>query len=232
MTQLKDYSVGSKSLTFNAFLTKIFSTVFLGLVISAAVAYGTYLLVLNNPLFFSRISLFILLAQVGIAIFFSVRLAKMSKNTAWLCYILYSLTMGFTFGTLPLIYDGGSIFFAVVMTAVLFASMSFIGHTTKIDLSKFSSIFMIGLVMILVVSIVNMFIGSRGIDMFINYAGVILFLGIIAWDMQKMRDLYLAANQDSELGAKIVVVGAFELYLDFINLFIRILSIFGRSNDN
>lgn len=232
MTQLKDYSNSEARASFSSFLSKVFTIVFVGLLITTAVAYGTYLFIQSNLEFFAGISFFVLIIQFVIAIFFSFRIMSMSKGTAWLCYGLYSASMGVTFAMLPLIYDGNSIIFAVLMTAVLFGCMTVIGHTTKIDLSKFSSLFMIGLIAILVISLVNMiFIHSSGIDMMLNYAGVILFLGLIAWDMQRMRGLYLEGIENPELGEKMAILGAFQLYVDFLNLFLRILAIFGKKDD-
>lgn len=232
MVELKDYASSERSLTFNGFLSKVFRTLFIGLLITTVVSYGVYKMVLSNYYLYNSLVFPVIIAQLVIGFFFSIRVTKMSKTAAWTCYILYSVTMGFTCGVLPIIYDGGSIAFAVLMTAVLFGCMAIIGHTTKVDLSKFSTIFMVGLVMMLVITLFNMFIfHSAGLDMAMNYVGVILFLGIIAWDMQKMRQFYLNGMDDSEFAEKMMILASFELYLDFINLFLRILEIFGRRDN-
>lgn len=231
MTQLKDYSTENK-MTFNTFLSKVFTFVFVGLALTSVVAFVTSLFIVQHYELFASISLFIFIAQFVVVVYFSSRIMKMSKTSAWICYLFYSFTMGITFATLPLIYDGGSIVFAVIVTTVIFGCMAFIGHTTKVDLSKYSSIFFFGLLATIVVTFINMFIGSSGLDMIVNYAVVILFLGLIAYDMQAMRNLYLAGMDDSQMYDKMMILGAFELYTDFLNLFLRILAIFGNSRDN
>ncbi len=234
MTQLKDYSKNiSETNTFNQFLSKVFITVFGGLVLTSVVAFVMSLFIERFLNLFYGVYFVIIILQFAVGIYFSARLEKMSKTSAWVCYGIYSLTMGITFSILPLAYDGGSILFAILMTALMFVCMAIIGHTTKVDLSKFSTLFFAGLIAIIVVTMVNsLFIHSYGVNMFINYFGVILFLGIIAWDMQKMRTLYLEGLNNPEFNEKMIIYGAFELYLDFLNLFIRILQIFGKSRND
>ena len=134
---------------------------------------------------------------------------------------------------LPMVYDGPTLAIAFCSTAVVFACMAIIGHTTKMDLTKFAPYLFAGLIAILVTTLLNnLFFRSEGLYLGINYLGIIIFLGLIAYDMQNLRRIYLSGLNDYELSAKISIYGAFELYLDFINLFIRILSLMSRSNDN
>ena len=111
--------------------------------------------------------------------------------------------------------------------------MAVIGYTTNTDLSKFGSYFVVGLFAIIIATVINgLFIHSAGIDMFITYGAIIVFLGLVAYDMQKLRTFYASSIYDDEMSTKMALFGAFELYLDFINLFIYILRIFGRRNND
>ncbi|MBR2802377.1 MAG: Bax inhibitor-1/YccA family protein [Erysipelotrichaceae bacterium] len=216
--------------TFPRYLTRVFLIVLLGLLISFGVAF--LMLQSGNALFYYFHPYIILILQLGIAWFFSFRLMAMERGTAWFCYIAYSAIMGLTFSVLPLIYDGRSILFAVGMTAVLFGCMAMIGHNTHVDLTKYSTYLFLGLFMIILITVVNFFfIHSGGLDLLLTYVGVLLFLAITAYDMQRLRALYLEGYGDRNLYEKLTIFGAFQLYLDFINLFIRILQIFGRRRD-
>lgn len=155
----------------------------------------------------------------------------MSLSAAWTCYIMYSALLGISLSSIFWTYDLGSIVWAFGTTAILFGCMSFIGHTTKMDLSKFSTIFMAGLLAIIISSLLNMFIRSATLDRMTTILGVVIFLGLIAYDMQMLRRYYELGNRDFSMQNKVMIYGAFQLYLDFVNLFLRILQYFGRRRD-
>ena len=228
MNSLQDL-IKEKEYTFQEYLARVFTLVLAGLGISFVVAYamaylGGYRLLVRLP---APIML-IFIVQIGVAWLFGSRLFEMKKSTAWACYIIYCVTLGLTYSVLPFVYDGRSILFAIAMTVALFAALAIIGHTTHVDLSKYSSYMMIGLLMILVITFINFFfVHSQAMDLMVSYIGVILFLGITAYDVQRLRNMYLQGYSDKNLFDKLMIYGAFQLYLDFVNIFIRLLQIFG-----
>ena len=150
----------------------------------------------------------------------------MSKTTAIVCYGLYSLITGLTLSGIFIIYKLSSIIYIFLISAVLFLIFAIIGKTTKLDLSKFGTLLFMVLLGIIILSIVNIFLGLEGLDFIIAIVSIIVFLGYIAYDMQKVRDLVVVVGED-----KAAIFGAFQLYLDFINVFIDLLRLFGKSND-
>lgn len=230
----KGYSYTSTaSLSYKDFLAKTFLLVAVGLAISTGLAF---LFTLDPYAFLYRLGTFgmiaCIIAELAIVIYFSSRILKMSKGAAYACFFIYSILNGVNLSVIFFSYSIGSIVYALGMTTVLFICMSIIGYSTNIDLSKFSSLFMIGLVVIIVGTLINnFFIKSSLADWIICCVGIVLFLGLIAFDMQKLRNLYNQTFSDPELSSKMTIYGALELYLDFINLFIRILSIFGKRRD-
>ena len=234
MTQTNFYK---KELSFNDYLTKTFLIVAVGVGISALLAFLSSkivpILMFKNPNLFMMGSLILVIAELGVAIYFSARLSKMSKSTAWICYILYSVLTGLSFSTIVLSYTDATVFLAFASTAIMFACMAIIGHTSKIDFTKIYSIFLPAVLAGFIMSLLNALVFHQAwIDMIIVYAGLILFLIITASDMQRLRSNYYASQGNSELEEKIMIMGAFQLYLDFINLFIRILQIFGRRRNS
>lgn len=229
------YSGSSREMTFRDYLTKVYSTVAVGVIISGVIAFllgrNIYVLysIMGEGLFMFVLGACIL--ELAVGLFFSVRFTSMSKSTAWLCYILYSVLTGVSLSGLVSVYTDASVFMAFFATAIMFVCMVIIGHTTRIDLSSFSGLLFAGLIGIIIASLVNMFLHSAMFDYVITVAGVLVFLGLTAYDMQKLRTFYENSQYDSELTEKIMVYGAFQLYLDFINLFIRILQLFGRRKD-
>ena len=222
----------TNSLSFKDYMSKTYSTVALGLLLSAVVSFivgsnfNLLILVANS-------SLILLLLEIGIAIYFSARLIQMKKSTAYLCYFLYSFITGLTLGAVVYSYALGSVVMAFATTTVLFACMAVIGKTTNVDFTKYSSLISIGMLTLLIVSLLNgLLFHSSATDMLITYAMVIIFLVLIAMDTQQLRRYYNSAAYDDELNDKLMIMGAFQLYLDFINLFLRILSIFGKRKDD
>ena len=205
---------------------KIFTWLFIGLLITFITGYS---LSMNPSLLYNLtggVSIILLIVEIAIAIFFSVRLHKMSKTTAIVCYGLYSLITGLTLSGIFIIYKLSSIIYIFLISAVLFLIFAIIGKTTKLDLSKFGTLLFMVLLGIIILSIVNIFLGLEGLDFIIAIVSIIVFLGYIAYDMQKVRDLVVVVGED-----KAAIFGAFQLYLDFINVFIDLLRLFGKSND-
>ena len=228
----------NNGLTFNEYLRKVFSTVAIGVGITAIISFGISHFFMDTILAnyggaFTTLALGCMIVEFVVAIFFAARLNKMSKSAAWVCYILYSVFTGISLSFVLYAYTETSVWVTFVVSCVMFATLSIIGNNTKTDLSKFSGIIVPGLLAIVIVSILNViFFKNDMIQWLVNYVGIALFLFLIAYDMQKLRDLYAVGFQDSDMGEKYMIYGAFQLYLDFINLFIRLLQIFGRSKSD
>ena len=222
-----------ESLTFQNYLSYTFITCAFGLLISAVSAFITNMAFYYIP--YQMMSMFVLLAiliELGVAFFFSFKLMSMSKTTAWICYIIYCLTTGISLSLVIKSYSTGTVVSAFISTAILFICMSIIGHTTKVDITKFGGLLTGALITIIITTLLNVFLfKSSGLDLLLCYVGIITFLGLIAYDVRRLRDLYNNGLADSEVGEKLMVFGAFQLYLDFINLFIRLLRLFSRRRD-
>ena len=236
MTQFNPNVYGGHSITFKSFLSNVFSKLAIGLGISGLVAFlvGANFYTIVEFVGVDKFYIFILVALVAelvVGISFSARLMKMSKNAAWGSYIAYSALTGLSLALIVQGYTAGSVVFAFVATVILFACMAIIGHNSKVDLTSFGTIAFSGLIAIIITSLLNaIFFKSAMVNYIITVVGVIIFLGLIAYDMQKLRQLYDRGMMDGDFGEKMMIYGAFTLYLDFINLFIRLLQIFGRSS--
>lgn len=206
---------------------RMFTWLAVGLLITFVSGYS---LSLNEDLLYSVLkvgTIPIIIIELFIAIFLGIRIKKMNPITTKICYIVYSITTGITFGVIFLEYKLASIILIFLTTAVLFGILSLYGYITKRDLTKLSTILVVGLISILIVSILNIFIfRSSSLEVILSILSIIIFLGFIAYDMHNVR--YLMNTIDEE---KAAVYGAFQLYLDFINLFIRLLELFGKNKD-
>lgn len=237
MTQFNSNVYDNNIVSFRTFLNKVFQTMAIGLAISGIVAFlvsiNFYNIVYALGDSFYIFMLICVFGELGVGIYFSARLMKMSKNTAWICYVIYSTLTGLSLAIIVQGYTMGSVLFAFISTVILFVCMAIIGHTTRIDLSRFSSIFMVGLIAIIITSLLNaFFFRSVMLNYVMAVVGILVFLGLIAYDMQKLRAIYNQGAYDLEFQEKMMLYGAFSLYLDFINLFIRLLQIFGRRSNS
>lgn len=212
----------------NKLCSKVFMWLFVGLLVTFGSGYALSLYpdaVVN--IMGGTGYIIAIVVEIAVAIFFGVRIKKMSKNTAVFCYLLYSLVTGVTFSTLFLAFELTSLMMVFGVTSLVFGVFAFAGMFTKLPLHKLSSFLLMGLIAIIIASIVNLFIGSTGFDLGICIVGIVIFIGYIAYDMKMIPVLM------NELGEeKTAIFGAFQLYLDFINLFLRLLQLFGNSNND
>lgn len=238
MSEYNSSYTGNGGLTFNEYLAKVFSIVAIGVGITAITSFiisKFFLMTLISKYgeAFFTLSFILLFVELGISLFFSLRLNKMAKSTAWLCYVVYSFSMGISLSTILYAYTETSVWFVFMITTLMFITMSVIGHNAKMDLSKFGGLATLGLFFIILMSILNIiFFKNQMIQWLVNYAGIILFLFLVAYDIQKLRNLYQFSFQDEETGEKMMIYGAFQLYLDFINLFLRLLELLGKRKDD
>jgi len=168
-----------------------------------------------------------LFAPLGVVFALSFGINRISARTAQLLFWVYAGLIGVQFSSLFLVYTGASIAQAFFATAAAFLGLSLYGYTTKRDLSAMGTFFIMGVVGILVAMIVNMFLRSPGLDLAISAIGVLVFAGLTAYDTQKIKSIYFAVSGSGEAMAKSAVIGALNLYLDFINMFLFLLRLFG-----
>ena len=202
----------------------------LALVITGVTAYGVVTspglmmaIVTNKLLFWGLI-----IAEFGLVVAISAAINKLSLTTATLLFVLYSVINGATLSFIFAIYTMSSIASVFFITAGTFAVMAVIGYTTKKDLTSMGKILFMALIGIIIATIVNIFLKSTGLQMIVSYLGVLIFVGLTAYDSQKIKQMLLMAPDAGEGAQKIALLGALSLYLDFVNLFIYLLRIFGR----
>tara|TARA_B100001029_G_scaffold162447_1_gene151869 strand:- start:361 stop:1125 length:765 start_codon:yes stop_codon:yes gene_type:complete len=182
---------------------------------------------IGQALFASPLMWVVMLAPLGIVIYMSFGIRKMSAAKAQTTFWIFAALMGASLASIFLVYTGASITRVFFITAGTFGAMSIYGYTTKRDLTKFGSFLMMGLIGIIIASIVNIFMKSSMMYFVISVLGVLIFVGLTAYDTQKIKNMYLASD-DGEISGKKAVMGALTLYLDFINLFIMLLRLFGQ----
>jgi len=216
----------------SACLVRVFMRMFAALLVTAGVSFGVFqipdlqmILLGNSILFFG-----IIIAQFGLVMFISARLMKTSPAVSNLLFFLYAILTGVTLSVVFIAYLPGVIFQAFVVTALTFTGMAIYGAITKRDLTGIGSIAIMGLIGIIVASIVNIFFQNDMMTNMINYIGVLIFVALTAFHTQRIKNMLAEAhaNNQEEAIAQISVYGALALYLSFINLFLRILSILGR----
>lgn len=173
----------------------------------------------------------LLFAQLGLVFWLSARVMHMSISSATILFIAYSVLTGVTLSSIFMVYNIGTIATAFFVTAGTFFTMSLVGYTTRMDLSRVGNILYMMLIGLVIATIVNIFVASSTLYWITTYAGVIIFIGLIAWDTQKLRNLFLEHGSDNEVGMKLALLGALVLYLDFINIFIYMLRIIGGNRE-
>lgn len=197
-----------------------------GLVAYLAAASGFYQSIAATPLIW-----LVMLAPLGFVLVLSFGIQRMAAGTAMLLFWLYAAVMGLSLGGIFLVFTGESIARVFFITAATFGAMSLYGYTTRSDLSRFGSFLLMGLIGIVIASLVNIFIGSSALQFAISIIGVIVFVGLTAYDTQRIKEMYLESDT-GEIAGKKAVLGALALYLDFINLFMMLLQLFGHRRDN
>ena len=215
----------------NSVMRRVYFKMFLAMIVTAV----TSVFVAGNEailtlIFSSRVAPIVLLVlQVGVVLILSGRIQKLSTGTASLLFYLYSVLTGVTLSVILLVYTASSIAQTFFITAAVFAAMSIYGYFTSNDLSRFGSIMFMALIGLIVCSLVNIFVNSSTMDWIISFVGVLIFIGLTAWDTQKIKQMTQYADQS--MAGKIATLGALNLYLDFVNLFLYLLRFFGDSRD-
>lgn len=216
----------------NSVLTRVYLRMFIGLLISAFCALGVAssptlaALILGNKIIFwgSLIALF------AIAFILPARINRMSSTTTLFLFMLYSALMGVWMAPIFFAYKMGTIAYTFFVTAGTFGAMSVYGYFTKRDLSRFGTYLMMGLFGLMFMIIINLFVPSGAFNWIVSIVGVLIFIGLTAYDTQMIKRM-CAANLDPSMADKLATIGAMNLYMDFINMFIFLLRIFGGSRD-
>ncbi len=209
-------------------MQRVFGKMFLGILVTAFVSLG----IASTPaileaVFSSKFLFFgLIIAQFGLVIWLSAGINKMSAGTASLLFYLYSAITGVTLTPIFFAYTGDSIIKTFFITAGTFGAMVAYGYVTKKDLSKMGSILFMALIGLVLVSLVNMFLASSALTWGISAAGVLIFVGLTAWDVQQIKQMAYETSEQNV--GKLAAIGALTLYLDFINLFLYLLRIFGN----
>ena len=232
-----------------SYMLSVYNYMALGLAITGAAALGVYLLsVTTDPsqaagriaggimltqfgyaLFISPLKWVVMLAPLAAVFFLSFRVERMSVAAAQITFWVYAALVGVSLATIFLVYTHESIVRVFFITAASFGALSLYGYTTKKDLSGMGSFLMMGLFGIIIASVVNIFLGSTMLQFIVSVVGVLVFAGLTAYDTQRIKEMYFAGDDTAVMGKK-AIMGALTLYLDFINLFMMLLQLFGGRN--
>lgn len=210
-----------------AYMLKIYNYMALALLVTGTFAYATLNFPpLNYLMYNTPFGMIVTFAPIAISLFFFMGMGTMSVNKAHTLFWVYAAVMGMSLSSLGLVYTGQSLAKTFFICSAVFGSMSLYGYTTKKDLTSVGSFLTMGLIALVVVSFINIFLKSSAVSFATSFIGVGIFMGITAWDTQKLKSMYFSSG-GGQMGEKIAIVGAFTLYLDFINLFLHMLRFLG-----
>lgn len=235
--QWNSTGVSSESIAVKSFMTSVFGWMFGALAITALTSFGfSHMPALAEMLYrfrdgaiigFTPLAYVLMFAPLGLVLLMSFGFNKLSVPVLIGIFILYAAATGASLSTIFFRYDLSIIGSAFAITGGMFGTMAVMGFITKADLSKFGSLMFMGLIGIIIASLVNFFMHSQMLDYIISFAGVAVFTGLTAWDVQKLKQIGAGITYGNESAIKLSVMGALRLYLDFLNLFLFILRIMG-----
>jgi len=222
--------IGQSVETTNSFFQKVYLWMTLGLAMTAIASFLVLYIPAVQQFIFSNKFIFygLIFAELGLVIAISAAINRISAATATLMFLAYSALNGVTFAAIFMIYTSSSIVSTFLVTAGTFGAMSLYGYATKRDMTGFGSFLFMGLIGIVIASVVNIFLNSEMVYWITTYIGVFIFVGLTAYDTQKIKQIGQAGFANSEHQQKAAVLGALRLYLDFINLFLMLLRIMGN----
>ena len=223
------YSESSVAAEQQRFMVRVYNWMTSGLVITGLVAYSVastpaILQLVMNPI----VLIVLVVAQLGLVFWLASRVMQMSAPQATGVFLLYSALTGVTLSFVFIAYTAGSLTSTFLVTAGTFGAMSFYGYTTSRDLTSWGSFLFMGLIGIIIASVVNIFLQSPMLYWMVTYAGVLIFVGLTAYDTQKIKEMNILGNEGTGEDTKEAVRGALTLYLDFINLFLMLLRLMGQ----
>ncbi len=220
------------------YMLKVYNLMALGLAITGIAAFVTWQIAVQDGqltefgqvLFRSPLRWVVMLAPLGVVFFLSFRINRMSVAAAQTTFWVYAALMGLSLSSIFLVYTGQSIVQTFFVTAASFGALSLYGYTTKRDLTAMGSFLIMGLFGLIIASVVNIFLASSALAFAVSVIGVLLFAGLTAYDTQKIKEMYMEADDVAVMGRK-AILGALTLYLDFINLFAFLLQFMGNRNN-
>jgi uncharacterized protein len=239
LTQNKNFTyttTGKKEISVaKAFIANVFSWMFLALIITAATAYFFASdPKLINSLYntqtggMSTLGWVVMLLPFGFVLLMSYGFNKLSAGVLSMLFIAFAILLGMSLSFILLVYTQSSIALTFIVAATMFGIMAVTGYTTKIDLTKFGSLMMMGLIGIIIASLLNFFMKSSTLEYIISFIGVLVFTGLTAYDVQKLKRIGSGIEFGSNTARKLTIMGALTLYLDFINLFLFLLRFLGN----
>ena len=224
-------AVASVDVGLRKYMLKVFSHMSLGLAVTAAAAYFVSTsMSLMQTIFSSGLMWGLIIAELGVVIYLSARIDRMSTQTAQFCFYAYALLSGVSLAPIFLVYTGQSIATTFFVTSATFLSMVIYGYTTDKDLTGMGSFLMMGLFGLIIASLVNIFLQNSALHFVTSIIGVVIFTGLTAWDAQVIKSMYFE-GESQEASEKKSIMGALSLYLDFINMFMYMLRFLGSRRD-
>ncbi|MDH4983375.1 Bax inhibitor-1/YccA family protein [Hyphomicrobium sp. D-2] len=219
-----------------SYMLGVYNYMAAGVALTGIAAYLTYSLALSGgqltpfgqALYTSPLKWVVMLAPLAFVFFLSFRVEKMSVGAAQVTFWLFAAVMGVSLSSIFMVFTGQSITQIFFITAATFGALSLWGYTTKRDISGWGSFLFMGLIGIILASIVNIFLQSSALQFAVSAIGVLVFAGLTAYDTQRIKDTYFQVAGNAELAAKSAIMGALSLYLDFINMFMMLLNLFGN----
>ena len=211
------------------FMVRVYNWMTTGLVVTGGMAFYVSKSEMMLSLIYGNrmVPILLFVATIGLVFYLSGWAQKMSASQATGVFILFSGLMGLSLSSVILVYTAASLTSTFLVTAGTFGAMSFYGYTTKKDLTSWGSFLFMGLIGIIIASIVNIFMQSNMMHWIISCAGVLIFVGLTAYDTQKIKEMNILGNEGTEEDTKEAIIGALTLYLDFINLFLMLLRFMG-----
>lgn len=231
----KTLTATSKNKTFDEglrkYMLKVYNYMALALLLTGVAAVTTISVEpIYNLMFQTGFGTIIMFAPLGIALYFFMGFGLMNLKTAQILFWVYAGLTGMSLAYLALIYTGASIARTFFICSSVFGAMSLYGYSTSRDLTSMGSFFAMGLIGLIIASLVNLFLKSSALSFATSLIGIVVFMGLIAWDTQKIKSMYYMAEND-EVGQKLSIMAAFTLYLDFINLFLYLMRFLGNRRD-
>ncbi|AFC71971.1 MULTISPECIES: Bax inhibitor-1/YccA family protein [spotted fever group] len=231
----KTLTTASKNKTFDEglrkYMLKVYNYMALALLLTGVAAVTTISVEpIYNLMFQTGFGTIIMFAPLGIALYFFMGFGRMNLQTTQILFWVYAGLTGMSLAYLALIYTGASIARTFFICSSVFGAMSLYGYSTSRDLTSMGSFFAMGLIGLIIASLVNLFLKSSALSFATSLIGIVIFMGLIAWDTQKIKSMYYTAGND-EVGQKLSIMAAFTLYLDFINLFLYLMRFLGNRRD-
>lgn len=216
-----------------SYMLRVYNYMAAGIGITGVVAYATYILAATNPavqqlLFASPLKWVVILAPLAMVFFISARINHLSVGAAQMSFWVYAALVGISLSILFFVYSGQSLARVFFITAAMFGAISIWGYTTKKDLSGWGSFLFMGVIGIIIAAIVNIFIGSTALQFAISVLTVLIFSGLTAYDTQRLKEMYYSVQGDTLAMGRTAVMGALSLYINFLNIFLSLLQLFGN----